>query len=193
MCKFLEKEKSNKFVYSKLKRLKIRDSKSNKDSLFSKFTTYNNYLLSQEWYLIKDLHYSQFINNRCFVCNSKSNLDVHHKDYSNLGSIKEINDLFTLCRTCHEQVHIYAEKFTLKTSLLLYYNKYNDLVTLKNKNPIKKSINNTLLQDLALAREKEEHKEKIDLLRKKGIKNINGVPLHKVKHSLINQMFKSFI
>lgn len=42
--------------------------------------------------------------NRCRVCNSPDNLNVHHRSYERLG--QELpDDLTTLCQSCHEMFH----------------------------------------------------------------------------------------
>ncbi len=41
---------------------------------------------------------------RCRLCGSRMALEVHHRDYSTLGTPDEIDDLTTLCQTHHELV-----------------------------------------------------------------------------------------
>lgn len=41
---------------------------------------------------------------KCVCCGAAKNLDVHHITYKRLGA-EELEDLATLCRTCHEKVH----------------------------------------------------------------------------------------
>jgi hypothetical protein len=44
---------------------------------------------------------------KCVQCKRRTYLQVHHKSYKNCGNWeKELNDLVTLCRSCHEQVHV---------------------------------------------------------------------------------------
>ena len=64
---------------------------------------YEEYLKTHEWQekrrqsLERDGH-------RCRVCNSDKNLDVHHRTYIRRGN-ESLNDLTTLCRSCHEYFH----------------------------------------------------------------------------------------
>ena len=43
-------------------------------------------------------------NFRCRKCGTGKNLDVHHITYEHLGN-EPLDDLVTLCRCCHEEVH----------------------------------------------------------------------------------------
>lgn len=60
---------------------------------------YMTYLLSPEWQekrgaaLERDQH-------RCRLCNRRGPLEVHHRTYDRIGQ-ERIEDLTTLCRTCH--------------------------------------------------------------------------------------------
>ena len=89
-------------------------------------TEYKKYLKSTEWRektkLVRDRD-----NSRCSLCNSKSNLHVHHKTYSNVGN-EPLDDLITLCSDCHGLFHhkieppkIYQDKQT-KTKTKKNYN-----------------------------------------------------------------------
>ena len=40
----------------------------------------------------------------CRVCNSGKNLNVHHRTYARRGN-EDLNDLTTLCQSCHEYFH----------------------------------------------------------------------------------------
>ena len=64
---------------------------------------YLAYLDSPEWAVVrkKRLDYD---NNKCVVCDSELNLEVHHKTYVRLKH-EALMDLETLCRTCHENRH----------------------------------------------------------------------------------------
>jgi hypothetical protein len=41
---------------------------------------------------------------RCRVCNTSEHLHVHHRTYTRRGN-EDLNDLTTLCETCHESFH----------------------------------------------------------------------------------------
>lgn len=45
-------------------------------------------------------------NFRCRKCGTGKNLDVHHITYEHIGN-EPLDDLVTLCRNCHENVHKY--------------------------------------------------------------------------------------
>ena|SRR5271167_3798758 len=64
---------------------------------------YLDYLRTPEWearrqqVLERDGH-------RCRVCNGTEQLNVHHRTYERRGD-EDLNDLTTLCRSCHEYFH----------------------------------------------------------------------------------------
>ncbi len=62
--------------------------------------TYYTYIRSQAWYRRR---YGALMRaeNRCQICNSAEQLQVHHRDYSRLGAEKP-SDLTVLCSKCHE-------------------------------------------------------------------------------------------
>ena len=43
--------------------------------------------------------------NRCRVCNSKENLDAHHRAYRGDPWEAPLGDIITLCRDCHSKWH----------------------------------------------------------------------------------------
>ena len=64
---------------------------------------YYEYLRSAEWQG-KRFAAIQRARNRCQVCYSDGNLDVHHRTYERLGD-ELASDLTVLCRTCHTTFH----------------------------------------------------------------------------------------
>lgn len=60
------------------------------------------YLKSKHWFGPKKA--KLFYVKSCEQCGSKSNLDVHHKEYRNLYDV-ELPDLMILCRSCHDKFH----------------------------------------------------------------------------------------
>ncbi|MEI8183832.1 MAG: HNH endonuclease signature motif containing protein [Desulfomonile sp.] len=65
---------------------------------------YNNYIKSPDWQnKPQRLQAIQRDCGRCVLCDSTEDLEVHHRTYENLGSEK-LEDLYTLCRQCHEIV-----------------------------------------------------------------------------------------
>jgi len=73
---------------------------------------YEDFLKTPYWKSI-----SKFIKNRdfnrCEICGSQKRLHVHHKTYNHHGDeLHHLDDLITLCRTCHSSIH---EKRIYKT------------------------------------------------------------------------------
>lgn len=64
---------------------------------------YSEFLKTPEWKQIRDAALEQ-AGYRCQVCNSPDQLQVHHRDYSNLP-LETLADLTVLCDGCHEIVH----------------------------------------------------------------------------------------
>lgn len=67
------------------------------------FIDYKKYLRSDYWNEIKEqvLERDDY---RCRLCDSKKDLQVHHRTYEFLGNEK-IEELLTLCKKCHYIVH----------------------------------------------------------------------------------------
>ena len=65
---------------------------------------YYDYMRSSEWQE-KRMQRLMMDGFRCQMCGSGTNLQVHHISYDNLRKDAEIDDLVTLCKTCHEKVH----------------------------------------------------------------------------------------
>jgi len=63
---------------------------------------YRKYLKSTDW-INKRANKLKKTNN-CAICNSKTNLDVHHIFYKNWYDV-ETSDLRILCRECHSTTH----------------------------------------------------------------------------------------
>ncbi len=62
---------------------------------------YDEYLKSQHWRTISRL-VRERDGNRCVVCGEDSHTEVHHRDYTGYPYGEAMNDLYTLCRECHE-------------------------------------------------------------------------------------------
>ena len=65
---------------------------------------YHDYLRSEEWQR-KRRRRLEMDGYRCQMCGSGMNLQVHHISYDNVRTDAEVEDLVTLCKACHEQVH----------------------------------------------------------------------------------------
>lgn len=79
--------------------------------------SYEEYLKSPTWFLIKTLAARQRKFQKCHVCESERRLQLHHMTYSKihqLGRIEaQLKHLVALCDTCHGIVHsISKEKRT---------------------------------------------------------------------------------
>lgn len=64
---------------------------------------YEKYLQSPEWAAKRDQALERDAR-RCRACNSPEKLEVHHRTYARLGH-EDLNDLTTLCESCHEHFH----------------------------------------------------------------------------------------
>ena len=65
---------------------------------------YRAYLLSDEWREKRDERV-KIDGNRCAVCESKKDLNVHHLTYENIMRENVREDLITLCHRCHATLH----------------------------------------------------------------------------------------
>lgn len=62
------------------------------------------YLKSPKWYSLKRTVLARD-GYKCRVCSSTTDLQVHHITYIGLGGNEELEDLATLCGTCHSKLH----------------------------------------------------------------------------------------
>ncbi len=62
-----------------------------------------NYLNSSNWYALRTLVLSRD-SSQCQSCGSTHKLEVHHITYHRLGA-EHMDDLITVCRHCHQQIH----------------------------------------------------------------------------------------
>lgn len=73
---------------------------------------YQKYINSK-WWREKRMERLKLDGFKCQLCGSGMNLNVHHINYENLGK-ENIDDIVTLCRSCHAKVHRTTEE-ELKT------------------------------------------------------------------------------
>ena len=66
-------------------------------------TDYNKYLKSDYWKEVKEKIHKRD-DYKCRLCNSDEDLHVHHRSYEFLGN-ENLDDLITLCRSCHYIFH----------------------------------------------------------------------------------------
>ena len=64
---------------------------------------YRQYLQSPEWQGKRRM-VLDYYGNRCAVCNSAAHVDVHHRNYENVGH-EHFNDLIAICNDCHSLFH----------------------------------------------------------------------------------------
>ena len=74
---------------------------------------YQQYLNSGWWKHYKRLNKK----NKCEKCGFRHELDLHHRNYDNIGREKE-NDTITLCRRCHNDTH-YEQRSETPTELMV--------------------------------------------------------------------------
>ena len=74
------------------------------------FIDYKKYLQSPRWKKLRE-RAKKRDEYCCKVCNSITNLQVHHRNYYRLKKDGEIKDLITLCERCHKMFHLYNKPF----------------------------------------------------------------------------------
>jgi len=67
---------------------------------FAGYNSYQEYLQSPHWQEVRKRALER-AGHRCSVCSRKSDLNVHHNTYENLGRERD-EDVTVLCRECHE-------------------------------------------------------------------------------------------
>ena len=70
---------------------------------------YYDYLETKEWKL-KALQKKSRAKWKCQLCNSKSELVVHHRTYESVGD-EPMVDLTVLCKKCHTMFHTSRELY----------------------------------------------------------------------------------
>src|SRR5688500_4705193 len=68
---------------------------------------YYEYLRSSRWDSLKK-HRLSWDHHRCRLCNTDDQLSVHHRWYPDEFGQETVDDLTTLCRTCHHQYHAFC-------------------------------------------------------------------------------------
>lgn len=65
---------------------------------------YQEYLASNKWQELREEAIKR-ANGRCQLCNSTSDLRVHHRKYPKIYGTEPITDLTVLCNDCHAMFH----------------------------------------------------------------------------------------
>lgn len=81
---------------------------------------YCRYLHSRRW---QELRAEALVRDgcRCRSCNSAQDLEVHHRRYPAVFGTETVDDLTTLCRSCHEAIsaHLDRRRFREREPLLI--------------------------------------------------------------------------
>ena len=70
---------------------------------------YGKYINSEEW-KEKRIERIELDGYKCRFCGSAKNLEVHHINYSSAPN-EDMDDLLTLCHSCHQTLHAADKKF----------------------------------------------------------------------------------
>ena len=66
---------------------------------------YTDYLQTEYWRKVMENKIKQS-GNKCQLCGSTKNLNVHHNSYEHIGNeLNHLNDLVVLCKDCHKKFH----------------------------------------------------------------------------------------
>jgi len=97
---------------------------------------YNTYLQSKHW---QDKRIEKLQNrNVCQICSSSKNINIHHKHYKSPDgkSIllnERIQDLITLCGSCHSLWHRYIKELQKPNKKILRIKRLMEFGIVKNK------------------------------------------------------------
>ena len=86
-----------------IKKHKIADKNRQQQNKVKKWTSYKEYLFSKEWQIKRKQKLKQ-VGNCCQSCDSKNDLQIHHKTYKRIYDEK-FKDLIVLCSSCHKKSH----------------------------------------------------------------------------------------
>jgi len=84
---------------------------------------YKSYLKSTDWKEKRYLKRKRKRGNRCSICASTNNLDVHHLNYRNLVDVLQ-SDLRILCRRCHFLAHDLIQKGKIRFKSNNHHSKF---------------------------------------------------------------------
>lgn len=88
---------------------------------------YHAYLKTPEWRRVADMAKKRD-GYRCVCCNSKHNLNAHHRTYDHVGNEQShLGDLTTLCENCHHRHH-FPPKFPEPKVIIKKVVEYRDRV-----------------------------------------------------------------
>lgn len=78
---------------------------------------YADYLRSSEWRKIKSKVRKRAHYQMCWLCDSKQNLEIHHRSYKWIGTKDAMRGLVAVCRDCHQRIHDYAKEHSISVRL----------------------------------------------------------------------------
>ncbi len=114
-------EKAEYVEFSKLKTgRKIISTKRDKEVPVIVKMNYAKFINSSYWRYVRNLVLIRD-GNKCTKCNGTTRLEAHHLTYKNhYNEHKHLEDLITLCRSCHKEEHKRLNK--KKESIVMKYN-----------------------------------------------------------------------
>lgn len=77
------------------------------------------YLLSNHWEKLKQQLIYSNASAKCWICEIKRTLLIHHIDYKNLYNERLTKDVYILCYNCHSQAHFWHFLFLFKMKIPL--------------------------------------------------------------------------
>jgi 5-methylcytosine-specific restriction endonuclease McrA len=83
----------------------VLNIKDNQGKTPRKDVCHESYLQTRRWG-IKRRQAILFWGGKCLYCGNRSKINVHHRNYDNLGNEDPANDLMILCYECHKKMHI---------------------------------------------------------------------------------------
>ena len=83
---------------------------------------YDEYLNEPHWHEVREKRLL-IDNRRCAMCGTAKNLEVHHITYERLWNEDVINDLITLCTSCHKKLHYYEGRARENAAMFAAFSK----------------------------------------------------------------------
>lgn len=79
--------------------------------------TYSEFLISELWSKTRKKAHSRKAYEKCRICGSTENIDLHHTSYKWLGTKDELRTVVPVCREHHKYIHEYAKSNNLSVRL----------------------------------------------------------------------------
>src|SRR5437868_6583204 len=85
--------------------IKSKNAKKSRMVAFFRGLPYSTFLLTKYWQKVRQKVLKRD-GNKCIICKSRTDLQVHHDTYKHHGNeLEHLEDLMTLCRKCHQEHH----------------------------------------------------------------------------------------